>query len=152
MQAIELLKAEPEEPKVSVGKKFYDQFEVNSDAFDKMLVEEEEVTTEKAKVTGNDAKIIHMLKAMKSEPRLTDNQEEKIDRMISLWENGEIPAKISKDVMKKMKLATDVLALYYDILNIVPASYFEERKSQRRLLDGEKQIVLSCYLKNGGAQ
>lgn len=72
--------------------------------------------------------------------------------MISLWENGEIPAKISKDVMKKMKLATDVLALYYDILNIVPASYFEERKSQRRLLDGEKQIVLSCYLKNGGAQ
>lgn len=54
--------------------------------------------------------------------------------------------------MKKMKLATDVLALYYDILNIVPASYFEERKSQRRLLDGEKQIVLSCYLKNGGAQ
>lgn len=79
MQAIELLKAEPEEPKVSVGKKFYDQFEVNSDAFDKMLVEEEEVPTEKAKVTGNDAKIIHMLKAMKSEPRLTDNQEEKID-------------------------------------------------------------------------
>lgn len=152
MQAIELLKAEPEEPKVSVGKKFYDQFEVNNDAFDKMLVEEEEVTTEKAKVTGNDAKIIHMLKAMKSEPRLTDNQEEKIDRMISLWENGEIPAKISKDVMKKMKLATDVLALYYDILNIVPASYFEERKSQRRLLDGEKQIILSCYLKNGGAQ
>lgn len=65
MQAIELLKAEPEEPKVSVGKKFYDQFEVNNDAFDKMLVEEEEVTTEKAKVTGNDAKIIHMLKAMK---------------------------------------------------------------------------------------
>ena len=152
MQAIELLKAEPDESKISVEKKFYDQFEANSDAFDKMLVEEEEVTTEKAKVTGNDAKIIHMLKAMKTEPRLTDNQEEKIDRMISLWENGEIPAKISKDVMKKLKLASDTLALYYDILNIVPASYFEERKLQRMRLDGEKQIVLSCYLKNGGAQ
>ena len=114
-----------------------------------MLVAEEEVSTEKPMVTGNDAKIIRLLKAMKSEPRLTDDQEEMIDKMIVLWENGDIPDKISKDVMKKSKLVDDVLELYYEIVKLVPQAYFEERKNQKLQIDGEKQIILSCYLKPG---
>ena len=115
-----------------------------------MLVAEEEVSTEKVMVAGNDAKIIRLLKAMKTEPRFTDDQEEIIDKLISLWENGEIPAKVSKDVMKKSKVVGDVLELYYEILKLVPPTYFEERKNQKAQVDGEKQIVLSCYLKTGG--
>ena len=101
-------------------------------------------------VTGNDAKIIRLLKAIKSDPRLTDDQEEKIEKLISLWEHGEIPAKVGKDVMKKSKVVNDVLELYYEIMKIVPAAYFEEQNSQQAKVDGEKQIVLSCYLKSGG--
>ena len=81
---------------------------------------------------------------------MTDDQEETIDKLISLWENGEIPAKVGKDVMKKSKVVTDVLELYYEIMKLVPTTYFEEHKSQQAQVDGEKQIVLSCYLKTGG--
>lgn len=150
MQAIDLIKAEPDDAKVSVSSKFYEHFDSNSTAFDQMLVAEEEVSTEKVMVAGNDAKIIRLLKAMKTEPRLTDNQEQTIEKLIMLWENGEIPAKVSKDVMKKSKVVGDVLELYYEILKLVPPTYFEERKSQKTQVDGEKQIVLSCYLKTGG--
>src|SRR5699024_11709292 len=97
MQAIELIYAEPDDRKVSVASEYYDHFSQNNIAFDEMLVAEEEVTTEKVMVTGNDAKIIRLLKAIKREPSLTDDQEETIDKMIKLWENGEIPAKVSKD-------------------------------------------------------
>lgn len=152
MQAIDLIKAEPDDAKVSVSSKFYEHFESNSTAFDQMLVAEEEVSTEKVMVAGNDAKIIRLLKAMKTEPRLTDDQEQTIEKLIMLWENGEIPAKVSKDVMKKSKVVGDVLELYYEILKLVPPTYFEERKSQKTQVDGEKQIVLSCYLKTGGTQ
>ena len=150
MQAIELIKAEPDDARISVSSKFYEHFDNNSTAFDQMLVAEEEVSTEKVMVAGNDAKIIRLLKAMKTEPRFTDDQEEIIDKLISLWENGEIPAKVSKDVMKKSKVVGDVLELYYEILKLVPPTYFEERKNQKAQVDGEKQIVLSCYLKTGG--
>ena len=78
--------------------------------------------------------------------------EQTIEKLISLWENGEIPAKVSKDVMKKSKVVGDVLELYYEILKLVPPTYFEERKSQKTQVDGEKQIVLSCYLKTGGTR
>lgn len=152
MQAIDLIKAEPDDEKVSVSSRFYEQFDSNSDAFDQMLVAEEEVSMEKVMVAGNDAKIIRLLKAMKTEPRLTDDQEQMIDKLIMLWENGEIPAKVSKDVMKKSKVVGDVLELYYEVLKLVPPTYFEERKSQKTQVDGEKQIVLSCYLKTGGTR
>ena len=151
-QAIDLIKAEPDDAKVSVSSKFYEHFDSNSTAFDQMLVAEEEVSTEKVMVAGNDAKIIRLLKAMKTDPRLTDDQEQTIEKLIVLWENGEIPAKVSKDVMKKSKVVGDVLELYYEILKLVPPTYFEERKSQKTQVDGEKQIVLSCYLKTGGTR
>lgn len=152
MQAIDLIKAEPDDEKVSVSSRFYEQFDSNSDAFDQMLVAEEEVSMEKVMVAGNDAKIIRLLKAIKTEPRLTDDQEQMIDKLIMLWENGEIPAKVSKDVMKKSKVVGDVMELYYEILKLVPPTYFEERKKQKTQVDGKKQIVLSCYLKMGGIQ
>ena len=150
MQAIELIKADPNDPKVSVSSDYYDHFGKNSTAFDDMLIAEEEVTTEKIMVTGNDAKIIRLLKAIRTDPRLTDDQEETIDKLISLWENGDIPAKVGKDVMKKSKVVTDVLELYYEILKLVPSTYFEDKHSPQTQVDGEKQIILSCYLKTGG--
>ena len=52
--------------------------------------------------------------------------------------------------MKKSNIVTDVLEFYYEILKLVPTIYFEDHKSQQAQVDGEKQIVLSCYLKRGG--
>ncbi|NLM06784.1 MAG: helicase, partial [Tissierellia bacterium] len=131
MQAIDHICCSEDEPKISVSSKFFDHFAHNNNAFDQMLVAEEEVSTEKIMVAGNDAKVIRLLKAIRTEPRLTDDQEEKINKLISLWESGEIPSKISKDVLKKSKLVSDVLELYYEIMKLVPSTYFETRQSVR---------------------
>lgn len=152
MEAIRLIQSEPDDPKVNVGSDFYDQYDKNSDAFDEMLVEEETITTEKVMVSGNDAKVIRMLKAMKNEPRLTDDQEARLDILIQRWEDGEIPARISKEVVKKSKVVGDVLELYFEIMKLVPESYFEDKKQQQSKVDGEKQVILSCYLKAGASK
>ena len=149
MEAIRYIESTPDDPKVSVGHNYYDHFDKNSDAFDEYLLEEETVTTEKVMVAGNDAKVIKMLKAMKNEPTLTDDQEEKLDILIKRWEAGEIPSKVSKDIVKRSKVVTDILEFYYDIMNIVPPVYFEEKQRNSVKIDGEKQVILSCYLKKG---
>lgn len=151
MEAIKFIQSEPEDKKVSVGSNYYDHYGKNSDAFDEYLTAEEAVSTEKAMVAGNDAKVIKMLKGMKNEPRLTDDQEAKLDILITRWEHGEIPSKVSKDIVKRSKQPiSDILEFYFDIMNIVPAIYFEEKQSVKARVDGEKQVILSCYLKNGG--
>lgn len=152
MQAIEYIRSEPDDCKVTVPSTFYQHFNNNDAAFDQLLVAEEEVTIEKAALTGNDAKITRLLKGIKLDPRLTDDQEETINKLILMWENGEIPAKVSKDVMKKSKLATDVLELYYEIIKLVPKTYFEDKNNQQTQINGEKQIVLSCYMKVGNTK
>jgi len=151
MEAIKYIQADPEEPKLSVGHDYYEHFDKNSDAFDEYLVAEETISTEKAMVAGNDAKVIKMLKAMKNEPTLTDDQESKLEILISRWEAGEIPSKVSKDIVKRSKQPmADMLEFYYDIIRIVPPIYFEEKQKSIANVDGEKQVILSCYLKNGG--
>lgn len=151
MQAIDLIQAEPTDTRCTVYGDYYDHFALNSRAFDDMLIEEDEVTTDKIMVAGNDAKVIRLLKAIKTDQRLTDDQEHQIEKLISLWGNGEIPAKISKDVMKKSRNVADTLELFYEILKLVPSVYFESKAAQKAKIEGEKQIVLSCYLKAGGS-
>lgn len=150
MDAIPYIQAEPDEQKISVGSSFYEEFDQNDTAFDEMLTEEKEVSLELPMVAGNDAKVIRLLKAIKSDQRLTDDQEDRIDRLMELWGNGEIPSKISKDVIKKSNTATDTLELYYEILKLVPESYLQPTMAERTLVEGEKQVVLSCYLRAGG--
>lgn len=150
MEAIKYIESEPGDEKISVGHDFYDQFDRNSDAFDDMLLEEEAVSLEKPMLVGNDAKVIRILKAMRNEPRLTDDQMEKIDTLVNRWESGDIPAKVSKDVLKRSKVVSDILELYYEIMNVVPPVYFEEKNRKQIQVEGKKQVILSAYLKNGG--
>lgn len=150
IEAIKILETDENQKKIAIGKEYYNQFKSNDESFDDMLLEGKEVTSSKPAVTGNDAKVIRTLKAIKNEPTLTDIQEANIDKLIELWSNGEIPSKISKDVMKRVPLAKDVQSLYFDIMNLVPEIYFEEKKTNRTLVDGEKQVILSCYLVSGG--
>ena len=42
---------------------------------------------------------------------------------------------------------SDVLELYYEILKLIPETYFEEKSKQGAQVEGVKQVVLSCYLK-----
>ena len=145
MEAINYIKAEPDEKKIKVSSSFYEQMENNSLAFDSMLEKEEEVSVEKVKITGNDASIIGDFRAMKKDHRFTDSQIEIIDKLIAIWEEGKIPAKVSKDVMK-IKTG-DILELYNEIIKLVDPVYYKSGRGKTTVEIGEKQIVLSCYMK-----
>jgi len=149
IEAIKYIESEQTDKKINVGSNYYAHYDKNSDAFDEYIIEEDAITTEKAVITGNDAKIIKILKAMKNEPTLTDDQEAKLGILISRWEDGEIPSKVSKDIVKRSKQPmADLLEFYYDIIKIVPPAYLEENKRALVNVEGEKQVILSCYLKN----
>ena len=152
LDAIRYIESKPDDKPISIGSDYYDQLAANEKAFDHMITEAEAVSIEKPMIAGNDAKIIRILKALKNEPTLTDDQEETIDILIARWENGEIPAKVTKDAMKKMNIASSNLELYYEIVKAVPEIYLQETKSGKTMVDGEKQVILSCYLKSEGSK
>ena len=147
IDAVEYLKCEPDEEKISVGKNYFQHYDSNNEAFDYSLVEEEVITTARVAVAGNDQKIVRYLKALLSVKGFTDEQEDKIKRMIEVWENGDIPANDTKNILKSIKNIDDPIQAYYQIEGQLDDKYFEGRKVVASKVDGEKQVILSCYMK-----
>lgn len=154
MEAVKFIEAKPDEPKVSVVKEYFKQLEANDKAFDNLLVEDEIVTAAQEKLLGNDAKTVKLLRAMKNDKSLTNvlsvEEISKLDILISRFENGEIPSKIAKDIMKATKAYDTSVKLYYAIVtDIVPETYFASKEAKVAKVDGKKQVVLSCFMVAG---
>jgi hypothetical protein len=151
MQIIKYIQAKQETKGIyKIPELYFDQLNKNKIAFNKILNEDEVITLSKPKnkIAGNDAQILKILKAIKlKEKRLTDEQEQQLERLLRLWQNGEIPAKITKTILTDLKKAKDTLEAFFTIQHLVPGVYFDERKEARLQIDGKRQIILSCFLK-----
>ena len=149
MDAVSYLKCEPDEPKLSVGKKYFEHYDSNNDAFDESLTVEEVITTSRPAVAANDQKMIRYLRALLQTIRtFTDDEEEKIKRMIEIWENGDVPSNDTKNILKSIKNVADGVEAYHKIVSQVDDKYFAGRKQVASRAEGEeKQVILSCYMK-----
>lgn len=148
MDAIGYFKCEADEERINVGKNYFDHYDANNTAFDISLIEEDVITTGRTAVGANDQKIIRYLRALLTTIKtFTDEQEEKIKKMIEAWENGDIPAADTKNILKSIKNVEDGVEAYYKIAEQVDEKYFEGRKQVATKQDNEKQVILSCYMK-----
>ena len=148
IDAIDYLKCEPDERKLAIGKNYFDHYNANNDAFDKSLVEEEIITTAKKAGGSNDTKMIRTLRSLHSIKDFTDDQEDNIKKMIEAWENGDIPAADTKKILKEISTANDGVEAYYKIVGMLDEKYLGGRQQVAAYtVDGEKQVILSCYLK-----
>ena len=150
LEAIKLIQSAPNEKRIGIGAEFFDHLAHNKEAFDNKLVEEEIADFETVAVKGNDAKMIKLLKALSKCKKLTDTQDEILQKMLKLWQNGEIPANITKEALKLAKSEQDELQLFAVIYDLVPDRYFGGRTQNKTMTDGEKHVILSCWIKNGG--
>ena len=149
MDAIEYIKCEPDEEKISVGKNYFNHYDANNEAFDYSLIEEEVITSSRPAVAGNDQKMVRTLRALQSIKSFTDDQEEKIKRMIEVWENGDIPATDTKAILKEIKTVTDGVQAFYKIESMLDDPVSRETCYTQSCYYAIKVIgELCCYLGN----
>lgn len=148
IEAINYLKCEPDEEKISVGKSYYDHFDANNTAFDEALLEDEVIEIGKVAKGSTDIKLLKLLRAIATTVKtFSDIQDAKLQKIINLFENGDIPAADTKKINKAIKGIDDPEKIYYTIESMIPDKYFETRKEAVAKIDGNKQVILSCYLK-----
>ena len=147
IDAVKYLECEPEEPRINVGSAYYNHYDANNAAFDDSLIQDDVIQVGKAPLRGNDLKVVRILRAMQNEPTLTDDQEDVIARLLRAYENGDIPQNITKNIVKEMKNMDDLGEAFFTFTNLVPDQYLYERKDAILHTEGEKQVILSCYLK-----
>ena len=147
IETVRYLECQPDEPRINVGSDYYQQYESNSTAFDESLTQESVIEVEKAPLRGNDLKVMRFLRALQNEPTLTDDQEDVVRRLMKAYENGDIPQNITKAIVKELSTASDLGETYFVISNQVPDQYLYERRDATLHIDGEKQVILSCYMR-----
>ncbi len=148
LDAIKYLESLPTEESQKIQKEYYLHLMLNKNQFDKAVNEEHEIVTERIAKRGNDAQVIKIIKAISACKKFTDDEDDQLQRMKQLWENGTIPASITKDVIKATKDMNDPVKIFFDILDKLPAKYLEERKETKKASKSkDSMVVLSSFLK-----
>lgn len=152
-QAIEFVKANKTETSKKVDNKYYSLLKDNKKAFEQ--AEQEENTADKTVVskkgTSNAKNIIKVLKeCLRIDGRITDIEIDKINKMIDLLDNGELPDRIVKDgnkAIKKMVNISDCIKFCKEFEEMIPKAYFENEtkveNAKKKQKIKEKEIILS---------
>ncbi len=152
--AINFIKANKSEKSKKINRNYYELLKKNKDAFEisEQEINKEEITTSNKKGTSNAKNIIKILKECLKIDSLTDLELEKINKMITLLENGELPVRIIKEGNKKIKqikAINDFIKFSKDIEKIIPKVYFDkEEKEEEKVSENQKvqkEIILSEY-------
>jgi superfamily II DNA/RNA helicase len=149
LEAMKYLKVEKNGKKIKPLQDYFDHLEANKEQFELCFVEEDSLVTEKTMKSGNDAKVIKLLKAISKFKTFTDEQEKMIPRLIKLWEEGNIPASITKEIVKATKGMNDPIKIYYEIVHLVPDKYLDVERNVKKYnaTAGETEVILSSYLR-----
>ena len=148
LNAIKFIKAEKEDNAISISERYFEHLENNKQAFDDKLSEEDEVIIQRTALGGNDAKIIKTLKSLTKCRKFTDEEDKMLIKMMTLWENGVIPQSLTKEIMRDIKGINDEIQAYAEILDRIPDRYFEDKNESRSVEIAQKQVILSCFIRN----
>lgn len=153
LQAMKYLEAMENEKAIKIPAEYFEHLKLNKSQFEIAFMEEKDITIKKVYKARSDAIIIKTLKAISRCKSFTDNQDEQIKRMQKIWEDGNVPINISRDIIKQIKGMKDPVEIFYEILGIIPEKYFEERIASKSMtLQGNIKVILSSYLKKGGME
>ena len=150
LNAIAYIKAEKEVKSILVGESYFSHLEHSKVAFDNRLIDTDEDVITGAPIKGNDSKIIKRLRWISKCDSFTEEQDNNIIRMFTLWETGIIPSTITKRILKDIEKIEDPIQAYFEILDRIPDRYFLTSRKNKQVDYTDKQVVLSCYLKNEG--
>lgn len=150
IEAMRYLECEPEEKKIVVNSAYYDHYKANSMTFDESLIDDDVISTRKVAIRGNDATVMKTLKAAISSGQLTDDQEQIAERIVQAIGNGDIPKNVTKEIVKQIKVASNIVAAFAIIRDNVDDTYLYERKDAVLTNEGNKEVILSCYMKKQG--
>lgn len=148
IDAIRYIKSDVDEKRCIVQESYYEHLAYNKNSFEDILSEELEVKIDKPIIAGNDAKIVKILKAIMRSKKITDKEEANINKMVELFEHGEMPSGISKQIVKNLKNIDDEIEAYKEIYSCIPDSYYIEIKSRTNNTNFARQVILSVFLKS----
>ena len=145
-RAAEILEAEKNTKKENLQKDFYKQLEINKKEFNDVFLDDGE-DLKSPGGRSREAKLTRIIKAIRNSKEFTDVDDDYLQRVLQLLEEGAIPKATIKRIVKKIERENNPLK----ILSVIRSSFspdFFLRPLAKNAADisGPKEVILSEYL------
>jgi superfamily II DNA/RNA helicase len=148
-KAAEILKAEKDTPKETLPKDFYDYLEMNKKEFE-FATADEVRHFKPAGGRSHETKLLHVIKAVKSYKGFTEDDEEYLNRILKLIEEGALPKQTAKKVTKAITGGQNPLKILSIFRKGIPQEFFAQHISEMAAdTSGPREVILSEYLISG---
>ncbi len=145
-KAIEILEVEKGVNKEKIGPAFYKQLEANKKSFEDIFIIEFE-SIKSSGNRGNEAKLQKIIKAIIKSPEFTEDQEEYLEDVLSLLEEGSLPKATLKKIIQEIKGQSDVFNILRTIEKHVSQDYFKAiYVAGQTDAKAKQEVILSEYL------
>ena len=150
LDAIEVLRCEEDEEKLPIPKQYFDFLELNKDAFDDLVAEDEDDKRD-GRGRSNRIRIIQRLKTPEIRycRQYTDEDENFIRLVREALEDGRIPYKVVQQVRKEIESEPDPLVVLRILRKGIPGGFLIEDRSVDEKRSQPREVILSVYLKEG---
>ncbi|MEL7669405.1 helicase-related protein [Methanobacterium sp.] len=151
IEAAQILEVEENIEAEKIDAEFYKHLELNKKGFESVFIIDE-YSTYRGK--SHSRKLITIINAVFNGPnQFTEIEEEYLQEVLELLEEGKIPQKIIKEILKELngiEGQLEPLKIFKTIKSGVPSEFFQEKPITTSAdIFGPKEIILSEYLIKG---
>jgi superfamily II DNA/RNA helicase len=145
-RAVEILKAEKDTPKENLTKDFYDYLDANKKEFEQATADK----VRQLKHPGSrsyESKLLQTIKAVKDYKGFTEDDEEYLNKILKIVEEGSLPKQTAKKLVNAFTGAQEPLKILSILRSGIPQEFFKEHISETAAeTSGPREVILSEYL------
>ncbi|WP_373599821.1 helicase-related protein [Paraclostridium bifermentans] len=147
VDAMNLMESDKEEKHHNISNKYYRKLEANKKELIRVLQEESmDISPVRKEGKSHDKTMMKTLKALNSYSKFTEYETDKIHKLMYLFEDGSIPMKIGKEIVKTIKGLVDPIEILNTIWDLVPDSYIKNSNTEENSKEYNAEVVLSLDL------
>ena len=144
-EAIKYFECKKDCLKQPISKEYYDLLDVNKKLFLKPN-DEDNIQVKKVGGSSNHKYVKLRIEFAIREGRLTDVQENYLQRILELYDTGIVTNDASKKIKEDIEKETDSLKVYQSVRNNISDTYITNSKQNKKINDSISEIILSEFL------
>lgn len=147
IEAIKYFECNENEKKAPISKFYYENLKRNKEGLVASFQEDKiDMSPSRKSGKNHNKELLKYLKAINNYSKFTEFENQRIDKLMCLFEDGVIPKNKLKEIVKMIKGVTNPVEILNTIWDMIPSSYIENNTQNDDIEEYNTEVVLSLDL------
>lgn len=147
IEAIKYFECNENEKKAPISKFYYENLRRNKEGLVVSFQEDKiDISPNRKSGKNHNKELLKYLKAINNYSKFTEFENQRIDKLMCLFEDGVVPKNKLKEIVKMIKGVTNPVEILNTIWDMIPSSYIENNTQNDNIEEYNTEVVLSLDL------